>query len=208
MFVKMFLEKLFFKKRLVFCAPRKLKAQNLPGRYYLHIIDNRNAEAISQYANMPRKTVTAKRLQKQNWIFFLLVDRSTKEIAAYSWVILGNGKYYWHDNYVVYPDAALLCNDFVKKKYRNLGIHKYLIYRRLTYLLDKNIHKVFAIVENSNTASLKAYSSAGFSVYCTNYLFKLFSINIISLFTASTNIKMVLFGSRLCKLILYREIAF
>jgi len=200
---KMLIEKLFLKKRIVLYADNALKKQALPDHYSFLIYDDVTRNDISN--NDYLKVLINKRLKKKNWVFFAVIDNRTRLLVAQYWAIFCRKNNYWHDNFVVLPDTALLCNAYVDKEHRFQGIYKFLIFAAHDYLLKNNFKKIFTLVEASNISSLKANKSEGLSVDSINYLIKLFGFNLISIFMKSSKITMALFGSKFLKTIIYRN---
>ena len=197
------IEKLFFKKRVVFCTSNEPKQYSVSEEFSFQVIED--IKQIDHYPELRLSSVVKNRLISGNWILFVSINNKNNEITAYYWAVTGKNLNYWHDNFIVQPGTALLCNAFVKNEYRQQGLYKFLIYKSHEYLFQKNIQKVFTVVENSNTNSLKANRSAGLSVYYTNYLVKLFCFNVFSIFKKSSGVVMILFGSKLFKSIIYNQ---
>jgi hypothetical protein len=199
----MLIDKLFLKKRWVLIATANLYPQKLDEHYSFCIYEDVHDIDIKKKTQL--KTIVSKRLSQNNWVLFAILDKKNRKIVAYYWAAFCTDSVFWHDNFVIFPGTSLLCNAYVERKHRSKGLYKYLIYRTHEYLFKNNIKKTFTIVENSNNNSLKINCSSGLSVYCVNYLIKMFGINLFSVFIRSSKITLVLFGSRLLKRIVYRN---
>jgi hypothetical protein len=199
-----FLEKLFFKKRVVFCTSNEPKKYLISNEYSLQIIED--SDSFEQYTELYSNSTFQNRLRGKNWILFLVIHNKSEAIAAYYWAVTGEDTGYWHDNFLVPPETALLCNAYVKNNYRQQGLYKFLIYKAHENLFQRNFKNVFTVVENSNPNSLKANSSVGLSVCFVNYLIKFLGFNVLSVFTKSSKIRLILFGSKLFKYAIYRRL--
>lgn len=198
------IEKLFFKKRLVLASSDKLIYLPLSVNYSLIVI--RNIKELRDIQDENVHSLFQKRLAKENWICFAIKETKTNILVAYYWAILGGKNTVWHDNFIIDADTALLCNAFVDIKHRNQGLYKHLIFSAHNYLLTNSIKKIYTIVEQSNKASLKANKTAGLTVHGENYLIKVLSFNILSIYFYDSKINMVLFGSKFIKKVAYKAI--
>lgn len=192
------IEKLFLKTRFVFSIDESicLNPEDFKG-YSIYTINSISELKvldikIQNFLNQNIKII--QKLPSNVWILYIVTCNKTKEIASFYIAIYGNSKIDKHDNFHIEKDSVLLCNSFTYPKHRKKGLYKYLIKFVHSHLMQNGYKKIFTIVEMSNIASLKANKSVGLKIYYTNYLIKLFSVNIFSIYIKYNSVHIILLG--------------
>ena len=188
------IEDLFFKRRTLFGADATAYEQ----RGVDHDIYN-----ISRYvgsstrteldrvelrfleSHIDKKTVE-QRLERTNCSLFLARKSECGEPAGFYWSVYTNDTPEWHDSFRVSPGNGLVFNAYVTPTHRRRGVYRLLQAASHDYLFDiAGCEEVFTIVEDRNTASMRANEEFGLQVKGKNYLLKLLSINILSVIVIS-----------------------
>jgi hypothetical protein len=191
-------EKLFLKKRFVLSIedPSRIRCIHVPGYSIFAVKSIRELKELVTDSNafLEHNTKFINRLPADSWELFIIMHDETKDIACHYFAISGNGKLHKHDNFHVEPDAVLLCNAFTYYQYRKKGLYKSLIGYAHKHLTQNDSKKIFTIVERANIRSLKANQAVGLRIFFTNYLIKVLSINIISVYSGMNSSRIILLG--------------
>lgn len=192
------LEKLFFKKRFILkWIPDNYSNQIYCKGYKINVL-----QSLSDIDDLVSKDTIffernrsfLKNLYNVEWRLFTIAEEGKSELAGYYYALLGNNKPISHDSFIIMPDDALMCRAFIYPKYRNKGLYKTLIKYSHIYLSKEHRKNIYTIVEKSNKASLKANLDSGLENDKTNYLIKIFGINILSIFYQSSRLKLLILG--------------
>ncbi|SHJ97159.1 hypothetical protein SAMN05444280_14414 [Tangfeifania diversioriginum] len=191
-------EKLFFKKRYIL-SWNQSNVYNLPHRKGYSINVFRSFNEFDDFISndtifLKRNRSFLKMLEHSEWMLFTITEEGKKELAGYYFVLISSNKQVLHDKFIIKPNEALMCHAFIYPQYRNNGLYKTLIKFSHAYLLKENHKNIYTIVEESNTASLKANLDSGLEYYEINYLVKFFGVNLLSMFYQKSKLILIITG--------------
>lgn len=129
-----------------------------------------------------------RRLKRPNCSLFLARETKGGEPVGFYWSVYTNNTPVWHDSFRIPPGSGLVFNAYVAPPHRRQGIYRLLQGACHNYLFNTaGCEQVFTIVEDRNTASMRANEKFGLQIKGKNYLIKFLSINILSVIEMSTD---------------------
>lgn len=197
------IEDLFFKKRVLFAIHHdeyghqttpneQYYAKSYSGKTVPKVLDRDLREFL--YNRLGRQRVND-RLDRSEIVLCVALEHSTQEPAGYYWGVVPDEKPIWHDSFRVPTGDGLVFGAYVKPEHRRNGVYSLLQSEAHNYLFSCcNADNIYTLVENRNTASMRANSTFGLKQHAKNYLLKLFSLNVISIYKTEnqTSISIVL----------------
>lgn len=184
------IQDLWFKPRTIFQINRGEYERRAPehdeyqvdqydGQRSLSDLEGEDSEFLRQHI---RGKKLQNRLKKEDCVLFLARNRESGEPVGFYWSIVARSKAVWHDNYQVLPGTALVFNAYVAEEHRRQGIYRLLQGISHDYLFTHtDCEAITTIVENKNTASMKANRQFGLRAEKRNYLLKFLSVNVLSI---------------------------
>lgn len=143
----------------------------------------------------------SQRLADPDLALFLAVAPEDDRLGGFVWALAPRSSIAWHDNVPVRPGTALLFHGFVFPEHRRLGLFTGLMAAAHDYcLVELGRSRVNAVVEASNTASLRALKRIGYEHVGDNHLLKFYGVNVVSMLgwreRRGTEVHFVLGGPR------------
>lgn len=188
--MSLYFEKLFLKKRNIYALSgyKSIDQTQINDKFQFDYIEDKSVLKESQIRKINKDGLgylnskeVFNRLNNNSFILFLATEKQSGNIAGSYWAYVSQNYSSWFDSHFLYKNEVLLCNAFVRKKYRRRGIYHGLIQASHKYLLSEiNPKIIYTIVEQSNTASNSVNRSFYGKAEYVNYLFKLISLNIFS----------------------------
>jgi GNAT superfamily N-acetyltransferase len=157
-------------------------AQELPDRYRVEQVTPENLMAVAGCHPFPehRRTAFARRCAHPGHAAgFAVKDVRNATYAGYVWLLFSQGPTVWHDNVPINADSGFISDCFIGVDYRGQKLLKYTELRVLQEARALGIRRVYATVESSNSAALRAHLRIA-SRCGTNVLFKLLLSNVFS----------------------------
>jgi len=95
---------------------------------------------------------------------FIIVDEEDSALVYYSWICLKKQYYCKEMNQYITlkKNMALFEDDYTFEKYRQKGLHTFMMYKRIEYCIDNNIHKIFIIIQSNNYIAKKTIKKFNF----------------------------------------------
>jgi GNAT superfamily N-acetyltransferase len=125
-----------------------------------------------------RKLISA-RTRSASWRLFVYHDQGT--IKGYSFLHAPKS-IDWIDSLPTLPQQARLSSSFVEPDYRGQGVRGKILWHQFQYCMTEN-YKLWAVIEKSNTSSIRVAEKVGAVRSRTNYLIKIAGHNVFSILT-------------------------
>lgn len=185
------IEDLFFKRRTIFGVDFEVYEPQYPEHeiYEVIRIEDGSLEASSmRYLERHLDGHTLeRRLERRNCTLFLALQSKDRTPVGFYWSVHTNETALWHDSFPVPPGSGLVFNAFVTPAHRRSGVYRLLQIASHNHLFKfTGCHEVFTIVEDRNTASMRANAEFGLQKKGKNYLVKFFSVNVLSIIETNT----------------------
>lgn len=121
-----------------------------------------------------------------SWVFFEY--REEEERMGYSFLHVP-AQEEWNDSLPTRPGEARISSSFVYPEFRGRGIRGEMFKKQYQYSAENGL-KLWAVIEKSNYASIKAASKTG-NIERENYLVKIVGKNVISILTSPLSIDLL-----------------
>lgn len=186
--LKVHVDRLLFKRRTIFKAAREeipSSAPTLPEGYVLSVNPHlpQGCTAYAFLAEQLGEAVLDARLRNPSITLFLITEAQTGQLAGYYWAVTSHAQGLWHDNFPIPRNCALLFNAVVMPKHRRSGLYRALIGAAQQHLLHGvGLSALYTVVEDQNTASLRANQRFGGKIVATNFLIKVLGVNAFSVY--------------------------
>jgi len=186
-----FINRFFIKKRDIYSMDisNMKKTENIilenNENYSVKLINNEVYQKHFEFLSLRiSKEKIQERMNNDNFLGVLILRKNDGEPIGYLWaLVVDNKKGIWHDSFYLVNGEAILVNTFVNPNFRRQGfshILKVILYKKI-FNKDSTL-KVYNIVENVNTASMKSNEKLGVSFYSKNYLVKFIGRNVFSIY--------------------------
>lgn len=114
---------------------------------------------------------------------YTATDEQAGRLAGFYWSVRPGREAVWHDKVCVSPGTSLLFNAYVRPAFRRRGVYTHLIAAAHDHLLGGGrCARVFTVVEDQNTASMRANVGFGLRPCMRNYLIKIAGRTVFSVF--------------------------
>lgn len=185
------IEDLFFKKRTIFSVDLDDYEPQYPDNDIYDVIrfedGSLHPDEMRYLENHLGETTLERRLGRSNCTLFLACQSKTGDPVGFGWSAHTNDNAMWHDSFRVPPESGLVFNAFVTPSHRRRGVYRILQANRYNHLFESiGCQQVFTIVENRNSASMRANAEFGLQKKGMNYLVKFLSINVLSIIKSDT----------------------
>jgi len=105
------------------------------------------------------------RLKSSDFVCFAIIEKSKSEIAYYSWLNFSN-RYFVHEINKVMDfkkeKSVLFQDDNTIEPYLRLGLHKYVMQKRVQYSFENQVNRIYIVIYLRNVPALRTVKKIGF----------------------------------------------
>ncbi len=184
---------LFFKRRFVFIVNQddynnlnfNQKMSNISFEYISKTNFNKVIEVYDTYENDPKMKYLENRLNYPEIWKGIIAILDGKPVGCH-WILLPLNNKLFYDSFEIDNKSALFCGVYVNPEYRGKRIYNAMqFFAYNMWISDFPVRDVITIVEEKNESSLRSNFRIGLEVKGTNYLFKFFGKNFLSIYYSS-----------------------
>jgi hypothetical protein len=110
-------------------------------------------------------SVLKNRLDNESFYCFGIIDKEKSQLVYYSWINCSNNYLIKEVNKTYNFSSTKSClfeDDNTKYNYRGLGLHSYVMIKRINFCLEYGIKKIYIIIDPNNLPAIKTIKKLGF----------------------------------------------